>query len=152
MTNTATAPLATFDVYADPVRPHALPPSAWPHILHAAVTGKATGSVGAKTADPSTGVDYRIAFRRTTGAHNVVSTTSIADVYLVDEVHVGEPTVVDLDAIERVLAYHEKIDTREEPVRRRVYDVCACGSHHPTTPYGPYVTHRRHVAEQIAAL
>lgn len=82
---TTPTPLATFNVHyqAPNVAPPGIPAAVWPHIFGAAATAKATGSVGARTADPATGREYRIEFRKAAGANNVVRTTPVADVFTV---------------------------------------------------------------------
>lgn len=44
--------------------PEGIPASAWQYVYGAAVTARATGSIGARTTDPDTGVEYLIAFQR----------------------------------------------------------------------------------------
>lgn len=79
--------IATFDMrdeFDSAKPPTGIPDTAWPHVRSAAATGRVTGSIGARTTDPATGIGYRIEFRRTVSddAWKVESTTPVADVYL----------------------------------------------------------------------
>lgn len=57
-----------------------------------------------------------------------------------------------IEAIERVMSQHAIARSfhKDLPVRREV-DQCRCGTQHPPTWDPRWATHRRHLAEQIAA-
>lgn len=84
--------LATFDLdnIVPGDVPDGIPATAWRHILGAAGTARALGSVGAKTCDPATGVWYSATRRKTTGPAPwfVESCTPVFDVTVIpaDEV------------------------------------------------------------------
>lgn len=53
--------------------------------------------------------------------------------------------------VETIMDAHRLEVTRHERVLHRDVDVCRCGSTHPTgADGGPWPTHRKHVAQQIA--
>lgn len=58
----------------------------------------------------------------------------------------------EIDAIERVLADHALMGERYLREKRTHAHVCTCGTLHPQYADGRWPTHRRHLAEQIAAL
>lgn len=58
----------------------------------------------------------------------------------------------EIDAIEQVLADHALLGERYIREKHTHAHVCACGTLHPQFADGRWPTHRRHVAEQVAAL
>lgn len=58
----------------------------------------------------------------------------------------------EVDRIERVLREHALMGERYLREKRSMADVCTCGSLHPQFDDGRWPTHRRHLAEQIAAI
>lgn len=78
--------IATIDLNADDNPcPPGIDPEHWNQIISAAVTARATGSVGARSVIPTSGgtFDYEVAFRKTVSDDQwkITSTTPVGDVY-----------------------------------------------------------------------
>lgn len=64
----------------------------------------------------------------------------------------GERLSTETAQIEKALKDHALIGERYLREKDSTADVCTCGTLHPKFADGRWPTHRRHVAEQVAAL